>query len=81
MDISSIALTNLSNSSPDLPVAYVDSVETGCVVAIGVVGSNEDANVEGIVMVTVGMTLIELVPILFCFNWIRLSNSFSVSLN
>lgn len=61
MDISSIALTNFFASSPDAPVADVDAVEIGCVVAIGAVGANAPANVEGTTVVTAGMTFTEVV--------------------
>jgi len=81
MDISSIALTNFVASSPTLPADDVDSVETYCVVGIGAVGGNEAANVEGTTVETVGMTFTEVVAISVCFNWIKLSNSFFVSLN
>lgn len=43
MHISSIDLTNLVASSPNVPVSDVDVVETGYAVAIGAMGANEVA--------------------------------------
>ena len=81
MDISSIAWTNFASSSLDVPAADVDSIGTGCDVAIGDVGANEAADVEGIVVETVGMKFTDVVCLSLYFNWNKVSNSFSVSLN
>jgi len=68
MDISSIDLTNFAASSPDVPAADVDSVETYSNVAIGAVGVNEAANVECTTIETIGMTFTYAVAISLCFN-------------
>jgi len=81
MDISSIAFTNFDASSPYIPVADVDFVETCCAMDIRVVGANEAKDIEGIAVDTVGMTFTDVVRRSLCFNWTKLSNSFSVSFN
>ena len=72
-------MINLSASCLDVPIV-VDSTVTGNVVAGGAVGANEAASVEGTVVDTVGMKFVEVVAMSVCFNWIKLSNYFSVSL-
>lgn len=85
MDMSSIALTNLLASSHGWvvvdvePVTDVDAVAAGSVVASGAVGANEAAKVDGTVVVIVGMAVEMAVSRLDYFNYIGLSNSFSIS--
>ena len=76
-----MALTNFAASSPDAPAADVDSIETGCVVGMGAVRAKEAANVEGTIVEIVGMTFVDVVAISLSFNWIKVFNSFFVSLN
>ena len=61
------------------PVADVNNVEANSVVAIGAVGVNYVAKVEGTVVVTVGIIVAGVVRRLACFTCIKLSNSFSIS--
>lgn len=75
-----MALTNYASFSPNA-LAIVDFVVTGNVVASGVIGASEAASVEGTTVDIVGMTFVEVVALLVCFNWINLSNSFFVSLS
>jgi len=62
MDTYSITLTILFASSPVEPVVVnlvvdVVGVDVGSAVAIGAVGAKDDANVEGTIVLTVGMTV------------------------
>jgi len=63
-----MALTNFPASSPDAPVAYVDPIETSCVVGMGAVGASEAASVEGTIVETIGMTFANVVEISIFFN-------------
>jgi len=83
MDISSISLTNMFASSRVEPVAIdpIADVVVGSVVAIGVVGDNDVAKVEGTTVVTIGMTVIGKLSRLYCLSNIKLYNSFSISFN
>lgn len=86
MDISSISLTSVLASSL-VEVVVIDHVadvvgaDVGSAVAIGVVGANVAAKVEGIVVVSVGMIVASELSILACLSWIKLSNVFSISFN
>lgn len=86
MDISSIVLTSLFASYPmevvsiDL-VANVVGVDADSPMAIGEVGANDDANVEGTIVVTVGTIVVGELSILHCLRCINLSSSFSISFN
>lgn len=76
-----MALTNSSISSLDVPVVVVDCVVTSNAVAGGAIGASEATSMEGTVVDIVGMTFVEVVEMSICFNWIKLSNSFSISLS
>ena len=73
MDISSISLTRLFASSlveliaVDL-VANVVSADVGSAVAIGEVGANDAAKVEGTTVVIVRMTVVGALSILPCLS-------------
>lgn len=76
-----MALTNFVAFSPDASDDVVDSAIIGNDVAGGVVGASEATSVERTIVDIVGMTFAEVDAMLVCFNWIKLSNSFSVSLH
>lgn len=54
--------------SIDVPDAVVDSVVIGSVVIGGAVGANDAASVEGTVVDTVGMTVLQVVAKSLLFN-------------
>ena len=86
MDISSISLTNMFSSSPVErvaldPVADVVDVDVSRVVAIGAVEDKDATKVEGTAVVTIGMTVAGASSRLACLSYIKLSISFSISLN
>ena len=87
MDMSSMSLTNLLASSLGWataivePVADVVVVAVGSVVASGAMGANEAAKVDGIFVVTIGIAMAVVVSRLACYNYLKLSNSFSISFN
>lgn len=66
--MSSMAFTSSAALSPDAPDVVVDYVVTGNVVAGGFVGASEAVNVEGTIMDTVGMTVLEVVVNSLCFD-------------
>ena len=61
MDISSIDFTSSAIFSVEVLATIVDLVIIGSVVVGGVVGANNVANVEGIVVFTVGASVVEVV--------------------
>jgi len=67
MDISSMAFTNSYIFSVEV-LAVIDSVVNDSVVAGGAVGAKEVANIEGTVVVTVGMAAVEVVAISLCLD-------------
>jgi len=76
-----MALTNFTAFFPDAPTAIVDSTVTSNIVVGGAIGASEASSVEGTAVDTVGMKSLEVVAKSLCFNLIKASNSFSVSLN
>lgn len=83
MDISCIALTSLFASPPMVPVVVYVVVDVvvvaavGNLVAIGPVGANFAANVEGTVVVTLEMIVGGALSRVAYLSWIKLSSSFS----
>lgn len=53
----------------------------GSAIASGAVGANEPAKVDGTTVVTVRITVAVVVSRLAFFNYIKLSNFFSISFN
>ena len=74
-------LTKSVAFSPDALASDVGYVETSYDVGMGAIGANEVSNVQVTVVETVGMTSVDVVAISLCFNWIKVPNYFSVSLN
>ena len=56
-------------------------VATGNAMMIGPMGPNVVVNVEGIIVVSVGMTVEGTLSRVACLNWIKLSISFSICFN
>jgi len=67
MDISSISFTNSVVFSIEASTV-VELVVTGSVVASGDFGANATANVEGTVVVTVGVAVVEVVASSLCLD-------------
>lgn len=76
-----MALTNSVAFSPDVPDVVVDSDVTSNVVADGAVGASEAAIVEGTIVDIVETAFAKVDAMSVCFNWIKLSNCFSISLS
>ena len=68
MDISSIAFTSFVAFSVDVPAFVMDSVVIGSAMVGGAVGANDATTVEGIVVVTVGMVVVEVMARSLCLD-------------
>ena len=74
-----MALTSSAAFSPDALATDVGSVVASKDITSGAIGAKGVASVDGTTMETVGITFVEEVATSTCFNWIKASNSFSIS--
>ena len=63
-----MAFTSSAAFSADVPTAVVDLVVIGSGVAGGTVGANDASNVEGTIVDTMGMIVLEVVAMSLCFD-------------